>query len=133
MRKIFENIKLKNGLNLQMFYRSKTMAGDRCQVIFKVKIDVDIRPEVFSDKMSSDIAFQNVQNLLGNRTYFHYLKERNFVSENEKEEILETMKQDFIAANFRYLSSPDFPARLIKRNYLKELESYQIKQRRLMV
>ena len=115
--KFFEKIRLKNGLEARMCHKSRHTAGDRCQVTFEVRIDVDLKPEYFSSPILSNLTLEEARSLLGNVTAYNYQKERNFISEDQKMAVLEKMKADFLDTNLRYLSSPGFPARLIKKNY----------------
>lgn len=114
---LFEKIRLKNGLDARMYDRSRHTAGDRCQVIFEVRIDVDLKPEYFSSPPLSALTLEEARSILGNKTSYHYQKERNFIAEDKKMAVLENMKTDFLDTNLQYLSSPEFPPRLIKKNY----------------
>ena len=124
--KLFEKIRLKNELDLQMFYRTRPVAGDRYQVTYEVRIDVVITPEYFTDRLLSDLNFQDVRSLLGDKTTFHYQKDRNFISGKDKTSILEKMRSDFLDTNFVYLSSRDFPYKLIKKNYRDALAKLEL-------
>jgi hypothetical protein len=111
--------KLANGLYLVMFFKSIHAAGDRFQVVFEAVVDVEIKESYFNGDVLSDLNPENVRQMLGNKTSFHYSKTRNFVAEDEKDSILEDMKEQFLKNSFNYLSSPRFPLKLIKRNYIK--------------
>ena len=124
--KLFEKIRLKNELDLQMFYRTRPVAGDRYQVTYEVRIDVMIRPEYFTDNLLSGLNFQDVRSLLGDKTTFHYQKDRNFISGKDKTSILEKMRSDFLDTNLVYLSSRDFPYKLIKKNYRDALAKLEL-------
>ena len=115
--KLFEKIKLKNGLDLLMFYRSKHVAGDRFHVIFKAVVNVEIKPDYLEGYDLQDIGLEDLPALLGNKTSYNYKKECNFIAEHDEETVPERMKDDFLKANLRYLSSPRFLLGVIKKNY----------------
>lgn len=117
-RGISERIKLENGLNLTILFHCKHTAGDRCQVIFEAGIDVQIKEEYFKDQSLDKLDINSVKTLLGEKISYHYSKIRNFISEDAKDIIFEELKQQFLDNNLPYISSPSFPAKLIKRNYI---------------
>ncbi len=115
---IFQKQKLANGQDLIMSFRSTHTAGDRYQVVFEASIEVQIKVPFFDNKILSNLNPENVIQLLGDKTSYHYSKTRNFVAREEKDNILEDLKQQFLESSLAYLSSPVFPLKLIKRNYL---------------
>ncbi|MFC1495364.1 hypothetical protein ACFL6W_08795 [Thermodesulfobacteriota bacterium] len=117
--KIVEKKKLVNGLDLIMSFQSIPIAGDRYQVVFEVVINAEIKEAYFDNELLSDLNPENVIRLLGDKTPYQYSKVRNFVAGDEKGNILEGLKQQFLESNLTYLSSPLFPVKLIKRNYMK--------------
>ena len=108
---------LENNLELIIFRRYKHTAGDRCQVTFEAGIDVEIKDEYFEDQALNNLDINNARVLLGEKTSYCYSKTRNFVEESERDKIFSDLKQQFLDNNLPYISSPSFPARLIKRNY----------------
>jgi len=129
-RKIFEKKKLNNNLDLMMSFQSIHTAGDRYQVTFESVIDVEIKEDYINDDILSELKPENVRRLLGKKTTFKYSKTRNFVAEDEKADILEDLKQQFLDINLGYLSSPMFPVKLIKRNYMIAQKEDMIRARR---
>lgn len=117
-REISEKNMLENDLELLIFSRFKHTAGDRCQVTFEAVIEIQIKEEYFIDQSLNTLDINNVRKILGEKTSYNYSKTRNFISENEKNKIFEDLKQQFLDNNLPYLSSPSFPSKLIKRNYL---------------
>ena len=108
---------LENNLELIIFRRYKHTAGDRCQVTFEAGIDVEIKGEYFEDQALNNLDIDNARSLLGEKTSYCYRKTRNFVSENERDKIFTELKRQFLDNSLAYISSPSFPAKLIKRNY----------------
>jgi hypothetical protein len=114
---LIENITLKNGLILQMFDLSKNVAGNRWLVSFEARIEVEVKPEYFAGHHPSAVPFENIRALVGNKAIYHYKKERNFIDEKEKDEVLNRLKVTFLDTSLGYLSSTVFPRKLILRKY----------------
>ncbi|MFC1863201.1 hypothetical protein ACFL1Z_04525 [Thermodesulfobacteriota bacterium] len=115
--KLIDKIQLKNGLTLEMIDRSRHVAGDRWLVSFQSKIEVEIRSEYFEDQQEGDISFEAAQSTLGEKVTYRYEKIRNFIGEREVKEILDGMKERFLATSLAYLSKQEFPQKLILRKY----------------
>jgi len=108
---------LENGLVLQMFDRSRPVAGDRWLVSFEARIEVEVKPVYLTGPSSPHVPFENIRALVGETASYHYKKERNFIDRLEKEDMLNRLKGDFLEACLGYLSSPGFARRLILRKY----------------
>jgi hypothetical protein len=121
---------LENNLELLVFSRFNHTAGDRCQVNLESRIDVDIKKEYFEDRSLNNLDIKRVKSILGERTSYSYSKTRNFIAEDEKGEIFEELKQQFLETNLAYISSPSFPAKLIRRNFLVAEKEEMIRRRR---
>ena len=117
-RELIKKYKLKNNLDLVIFFYCRHTAGDRYQITFEAEIDIEIKEEFFNRKALNGVDIKDVRTLLGNRTSYKYSKTRNFIADNEKDKIFEEMKQQFLENNRSYISSPSFPEKLIKRNYV---------------
>ena len=117
-RALIEKDRLKNNLDLVIYFRYRATAGDRCQVTFEAEIDVEIKEDYFKDQVLSTLDIETVRSLLGGKTSYIYSKTRNFIAEGEKQKIFNELKQQFLDSSFPYISSDSFPAKLIKRNYV---------------
>ena len=117
-KEVFERNTLENKLELVIYSRFKHTAGDRCQVTFEAGVDVVIKEEYFKDNALNNLDISRVMSLLGDKTSYSYSKTRNFIAEDEKDNVFEDLKQQFLDNNLAYISSPSFPAKLIKRNYV---------------
>ena len=115
--KLYEMKRLKNGLALEMFFITKTVTGDRCQIVFVAQINIELNECYFEDKELSEIGIRNARALLGKKVTFNYQKIRNFIPTNEKENVFNDLKDDFISASLSYLSSPELPVKLILKKY----------------
>jgi hypothetical protein len=113
MAEIFtENIKLENGLVLELFDGSKKVAGDRWYVALIARIRIPVSAEWFSDKRFL-INIDNARDLLGAEVIFEQKREAHFLDEKEKENILKGMADAVLSGSLSYFSHPHFPAKYI--------------------
>jgi len=115
--KLIENIRLENGLILEIFDHSRHVAGDRWLVSLEARIEVEVKPDYFTDHYTLNMSFENIRAVVGEKTTYSYKKERHFIGEKEKDELLNGLKVRFLETNLGYLSSPEFPLKLILRRY----------------
>ena len=125
---LIRQIKLDNGLTLEMFDLSRHVAGGRWLVSFEARIEVRVRPEYFVEDSRTHIDLEGIQALLGEIVTYRYTKERNFIAESEKDAILKVLEEHFLDATLCYLSSPEFPRGLILSRYQEALS----RQRRFL-
>ena len=117
-KELFEKKHLENNLELVMYSHFRHTAGDRCQVTFKATIEVEIKGKYFSVPALKNLDFNRVTSILGGNTSYSYSKTRNFIPEDKKYKTLKDLKHQFLDNNLAYISSPSFPSKLIKRNYV---------------
>jgi hypothetical protein len=116
-----EKIKLDNGLTLELYDRSRRVAGDRWQVSFVARLEVGLKREYSKGPLTPDVPFEDIRKAVGDKAHYHHEKTRNFIAETEKDEVFRGLKERFLDANLVYLSSPDFPLKLILRQYQRAL------------
>ena len=112
-----EQMRLDNGLVLGIYDRSRPVAGDRWMVGFAAQIEVAVTPEHFPDNTSSDPSFDDLRRVVGERAVYRHEKVRNFIDAKQKDDVFGALKEHFLKTNLGYLSSAQFPRRLLLRNY----------------
>jgi hypothetical protein len=115
--RLVEKRALENGLILELYDRSRRLAGDRWLVSLAVRMDVDVGSEHFQDLDSSEISLDDIRKVVGPKVAYRYEKIRNFVEETVKDEVFQGLKERFLDANLDYLSNPGFAQKLILRKY----------------
>lgn len=115
--KLIDRIKLENGLTLEVYDGSRLVAGDRWLVCFVACIDVEVRPKYLESLHTQGLAFEDIRAAVGEKVSYRNEKTRNFIAETEKDEVFRGLKERFLGASLGYLSSPDFPRKLILRQY----------------
>ncbi|MCS7149996.1 MAG: hypothetical protein N2Z40_07600 [Caldimicrobium sp.] len=104
-------ITLKNDLVLEIWDYSRKLAGDRWLVGFLAQIGITPSKEDFSNSL----YYQHFMKNTDGKLYYRYYKERTFVPEEEVNRVFSEIKENFLKAVMPYISSPDFPASLLKR------------------
>ncbi|MDY6837509.1 MAG: hypothetical protein SWH78_06015 [Thermodesulfobacteriota bacterium] len=115
--KLIEMIKLENGLTLEFYDASRPLAGDRWIVSMVASIEVGLTPEYFKGQNSAEMLLEDIGAAIGDKTVYRYEKIRNFIPETEKDKVFNGLKERFLDANLRYLSSQEFPRKLILKKY----------------
>ncbi|UCG13001.1 MAG: hypothetical protein JSU72_00430 [Deltaproteobacteria bacterium] len=115
--KLIEKIPLPNGLVLELWDRSRPMAGDRWLVSLLARMEIPILPEFFSDIHLGEQAYKDLVDTNGDRLVFTQENERHFVDEQETEAILERLCQRLKETLLAYLSSPRFASRYVLKKY----------------
>ncbi|MBU2549570.1 MAG: hypothetical protein KKB20_14225 [Proteobacteria bacterium] len=114
-----DTIRLDNGLTLELHDRSRNLAGDRWLVTFQARIEIEVKPDWFAGRPDSGPSYEDIRAALGDRTVYTYEKTRNFIDKGQRVEVFEALKTRFLENSLSYLSSPDFPRRLLLRKYLQ--------------
>jgi hypothetical protein len=112
--------RLANGLHLELWDRSRPVAGDRWQVVLEARMAVPVDkatlpPELFAKADA-------VQAALGPKVVFSRRDERNFIAAGDLPEILKEMETRLLALVPDYLGHPDFAPRFIRLKYAEHQE-----------
>lgn len=120
---IVKTILLDNGLRLEIRDHSRPIAGGRFFVQMEALIEVPVQQYhgLLSSSGPDRPSLEKIRSVLGERAVFRQQKDRNFISEDQREAVFETMKSDFLKTNLSYLSHNNFPARFLLREYRKAL------------
>ncbi len=113
--KLVDKIKLKNGLTLELYDKSRRVAGDRWLVLFVASIAVEVKAKYVND--NPEISPEAVQDMLGEKVHYTLEKKSHFVDESKKDAVFEKLKKEFLDISLGYLSGANFPLKLILRRY----------------
>jgi hypothetical protein len=114
---LIETRQLDNGLTLELYDRTRHIAGDRCQVRFTAEVEVEVRPEYFDGQNPKAPTYDQAKAVLGDRVRYAYEGTRNFIPEARAQAVLAELKDYFLNNNVVYVSAPDFAPRLVLRKY----------------
>lgn len=118
--KLVEKMKLKNDQTLELYDKSRRMAGDRWLVIFVARVAVEVKAKYVND--NPEISLETIQGALGEKVHYTLEKKSYFVDEPKKDAVFEKLKKEFLDISLKYLSGTDFPPKLILSRYRESLK-----------
>lgn len=116
-----KSIELSNGLKLDFYDISRKLAGDRWYVGLIARIDIPLIDSLLTNQHLSHYSVEEISNTLGESVRFQQKRERHYIDEREKDDLLKDVMDSFIKRTLNYLSLPDFPGKYI----LKEFQTYR--------
>ncbi|MDA8164136.1 MAG: hypothetical protein M0017_03765 [Desulfobacteraceae bacterium] len=113
---LIEEKELSNRMRLRLYDRSRRIAGDRWLIRLHGEGRIAIGPELFTEAAEGDAELlAAIRERLGGELVFTLERERHFVAEEEKQEVLSELLARVQANLLAYLESPAFPAKLFRR------------------
>lgn len=119
--KIIEKISLPNGLQVEFVDFSRKVAGDRWLVGFNARIPIKVEESDFEPFDDSAHVMERFFSEHGDTIVFEIKRERNFIDERKKEDVLVDLLLKLKKHILEYMGHPDF-AKGVKRDRLKEFE-----------
>ena len=115
--KLIEKITLPNGLILEIWDKSRRMAGDRWLVSLLAKVEVTVLPEYFSTLDDGKQAYQDLVDTYGNSLVFTQEKEKPFVDERAIQDALTGLCQRIKDNLLAYLGNSKFASLYVLKKY----------------
>ena len=115
--KLIDKIPLDNGLTLELWDRSRQVAGDRWLVRFVACIAVPVDSKYFEQEENESLTLDGVRTAIGEQAVYSRQKQSRVVDAQERNREVDNLKNTVLATNLGYLSSPDFPRKLIIKAY----------------
>ncbi len=119
-----KSVEMENGLKLEIWNKSKVIAGDRWRISVVAQVDVPVEKAFSDGKVELPASIDEAREILGDSVLFEKKIERFFIDEKEKEELKKTMVESLFESVFPYLSREKFATRYISKEYVR------LKQRR---
>ena len=116
-QKLIEKITLPNGLILELWDKSRPMAGDRWLISLLAKVEVPVLPEYFSTLDNGEQAYRDLLAAYGNPVIFTQEKTRHFVDEKDTKDVLAGLCQRFKVNLLSYLGNPRFALLYVMKKY----------------
>ncbi len=113
--KIISRHPLQNGLTLEIWDRSRPVAGDRWLLVCEARITVPVAAPTLPLELRSQA--DDVIAALGRELVFSQKDERNFIDAKEAPVLLQEMADRLAAMAPRYFGHPDFAAKFISKKY----------------
>ena len=118
---LIKTIELSNGLKLEFYDVSRKLAGDRWYVGIIARIDIPLIDSLLTNQHISHYSVEEIRNALGKSVRFEQKRERHYIDDWEKDNLLKSLMNSFIKRTLNYLSHPDFPGKYV----LKEFQAYR--------
>ncbi len=120
--KLIKTIVLGNGLIIEIYDYSKKVARDRWLVKMVAKVDISIDYLTDNACKSSKLNFQvgELKKFFDPCIRYEHKRERNFISDKEKDEVFKDLLTSYLESTQAYLSHPDFPIRYAVRELFKK-------------
>lgn len=115
--KLIDKISLENGLTLELYDRSRPVAGDLWLVSFMARIVVGVDPQYFKGQDAASPPFDDIRRAVGDKVTYSCEKSRNYIAEAQKEETLGGLKERFLSTTLTYFSNANFPRNIILSRY----------------
>lgn len=111
---------LPNGLTLEFWGRSRTLAGDRSQAVCELRVIIPIT----LTNLPHDLQARRteVTAALGPELIFTKQEVRHFVATAEVDRILKEIQAQLVRSIQGYLGHPDFGAGFIRKKFAEYLE-----------
>jgi len=114
---LIETISLPNGLILELWNKSRPMAGDRWLISLLAKIEIPVLPEYFSTLDNGEEAYRELLAAYGDPLVFTQEKTRHFVDEKDTKDMLAELCQRFKDNLLSYLGNPRFASLYVMKKY----------------
>lgn len=122
-KELIEEVALDNGLTLRLFDRSRRVAGDRWYVGLLAEIEVPVdRKELLKCHTGPEKDIDEFISETKGVVIFQMKRERNFIDEKEREEVLKGLLQALKASCLGYMGHGSFGPGFVRRRFQDYLE-----------
>ena len=119
---LINTIDLENGLELKLFDSSRKLAGDRWLVSLIARIEIPTNDSLLKEDGSSSLNFDEAIKVLGEKLLFEQKRERVYIDEKEKDEVLKEIQDSFLSTSLSYLSRSDLPKNYILKKFNEKIK-----------
>jgi hypothetical protein len=125
---LMETRHLSNGTTLNLYDVSRRQGADRWIVTMEARLDIPVTEDALPPEPMNGLPLASVRDVLGPRVVFLSRRERVFVPDDEKDDILTLLRDEFCANAVPYLANPVFPARFIIKQYREVQQKKALQQ-----
>jgi hypothetical protein len=105
---LIEEINLANGLTLQIFDSSRTIAADTVKVEILFQTKILLKESYFSTTED----YVQVKNVMGNELSYEHKLERSFVPTANEDSVRDDLINTFKSNSLDYLAAVNFPSKM---------------------
>ncbi len=102
---LVEEIPMPNGLIVEIWDKSVSIAADTTKVALLIRIRVELQPSYFT----KPDHYELVRKIMGPEIFFEQKRERAFVRDKEKDVVFQELLDNFKKTSLPYLSKSSFP------------------------
>ena len=110
---LVEEISLPNGLTVEVWDESISIAADTTKVALLIRARVALQPSYFAKAEQ----YEKARTILGPEIVFEYRKERTFVRNRDRKAIFQELLDNFKENSLPYLGRPIFPRNFALSKY----------------
>ena len=115
--------RFENGLELHCIDLSKKIAADRWTVCVSMQMPIPLQKQWFVNNPVDDQKLDQIRSYLGGEVLFEQKKVRNFISDDQKDRILEQICNSIQENMLPYLERDDFPGKYILKRFIVASQS----------
>lgn len=119
---VLSTMQLKNGLCLSCIDKSRKIAADRWYIDIVARIEITVEEKWFVNSSVDELNVDDIRHVLGDRTVFEKTYERNFVSDDVKQNVVDDICGRIVNVADQYFSHADFAARYLIKCYGEKLK-----------
>ena len=119
---LIKTIDLENGLKLKLFDASRKLVGDRWLVSLIARIEMPINELLLKKDVSTLLNVDEVRKALGEKLLFEQKREKIFIDDKEKDEVMKGIQDLFLSSSLSYFSHPDFPQKYILKKFNEKIK-----------
>lgn len=126
---IIKTIDLENGHALVIHDLSRKIGADAWVVIMAARIRIPIVRDLFKLQNVTDSELDHILETLGDHIVYEYRVDRNMIMDHDKEKTFQNLVDTFLANTGQYVAKPQFPEKLVLKEYRERIEKQKKQQR----
>ena len=119
---LIKTIDLENGLELKLFDASRKLAGDRWLVSLIARIEILTNDSLIKEDASPSLNIDEIRKVLGEKLLFEQKRDKIFIDEKEKDEVMKEIQDSFLSSSLSYLSYSDFPKKYVLKKFNEKIK-----------
>ena len=120
---LIKTIDLANGLELKLLDASRKLVGERWLVSLISRIEIPTNNLLLKKDGSSSLNLDEVRKVLGEKLLFEQKREKIFIDEKEKDEVMKGIQDLFLSSSLSYFSRSDFPKKYILKKFNEKIKN----------
>ena len=121
-KKLIKTINLANGLELKILDASRKLAGDRWLVALIARIEIPINDLLLKTDDFPSLNVDEIKKAFGEKISFEQKREKIFIDDDEKDNIMKEIQDSFLNSSLSYLSRSDFPQKYILKKINEKIK-----------